>query len=46
MSSIGFATASITSDDPRQSTADRTVGLNSTGCMTGVKWERLSHERS
>ena len=38
MSSIVFATASITSTDPCQSTDDRTVGLNCTGCTTGVKW--------
>ena len=31
MSSIVFATANITSADTRQSTADRTFGLNCTG---------------
>ena len=33
MSSIVFATANITSVDPRQSTADSTVGMNCTGRM-------------
>ena len=33
MSSIVFATANITSADPRQSTAKRSVGLNCTGRM-------------
>ena len=37
MSSIVFATANITSADPRQSTADRTVGLNCTGCMAELE---------
>ena len=37
MSSIVFATFNITPADPRQSTADRTVGLNCTGRMTELE---------
>ena len=37
MSSAVFAIANITSADPRQSTADRTVGLNCTGRMTELE---------
>ena len=37
MSSFVLATANITSADPRQSTPDRTVGLNCTGRMTEVE---------